>query len=350
MENKKEAEGPLAKIVGKLPRTPLPPELRQQAEETIGRLERLAEKGEYAPETEMVLHHLDWLLSLPWAKSSADNLDLATARQVLEKNHYGLIKVKERILEYLAVLNLTKGQARKTSPILCFLGLPGIGKTSVAASIAQALNRQFLRIALGGLGEVTQLRGLPRHLPGAEPGQIIKGLRRVGVKNPVILLDEIDRVAEEGRAAVMGALLEILDPEQNNAFVDYYLDFPFDLSEVIFIGSANNTRGISTAVLDRLEMIEMPAYSDEEKKVIGREYLLPKALAATGMEASQITITEALWPKIIRPLGYDAGLRTLARTIEGICRKAALHVVESGGKEKKFVLTEENIKDFLPSW
>lgn len=350
MENKREGERPLAAVARRLQQTPLPPELRPQAEETLARLTRLAERGEYSPEAEMVLHHLDWLLSLPWAKSSTDNLDLKAARQVLEKNHYGLTRVKERVLEYLAVLTLTRGQVRKTSPILCFLGLPGIGKTSVAASIAQALGRNFLRIALGGLGEVTQLRGLPRHLPGAEPGQIIKGLRRVGVKNPVILLDEIDRVAEEGRAALMGALLEILDPEQNNAFVDYYIDFPFDLSEVIFIGSANNTRGISTAVMDRLEIIEMPAYSDAEKKVIGREYLLPKALAATGMAAGQITIEDSLWPKIIRPLGYDAGLRTLARTLEGLCRKAALKIVESKGQEKKFVLTEENIKEFLPSW
>lgn len=350
MENKKGAVSSLSRITQRLSQATLPPELKQQVAEAVARLEQMGERGADTLETATALPHLDWLLSLPWAKSSADNLDLDRARQVLEKNHYGLGRVKERILEYLAVLNLTKGQAHKTSPVLCFLGLPGIGKTSVAVSIAQALERRFLRIALGGLGEVTQLRGLPRHLPGAEPGQIIKGLRRVGVKNPVILLDEIDRVAEEGRAAVMGALLEILDPEQNNAFMDYYLGFPFDLSEVLFIGSANNTRGISTAVLDRLEIIEMPSYSDAEKKVIGRDYLLPKALAATGMAAEQITLEDALWPKIIRPLGYDAGLRTLTRTLEGICRKAALKLVESGGKEKKFVLTEENIKEFLPSW
>lgn len=350
MENKLSAPSSLDGFAERLQQTTIPPDLKLQMAETLERLKRLSKKDEDTSEIETTLRYLTWLLSLPWSQRAEEKLNLADARKILERNHFGLTKVKERLLEYLAVLNLTQNQKKRVSPILCFVGLPGIGKTSMAVSIAEALGRPLLRLALGGLGEVTQLRGLPRHLPGAEPGQIIKGLCRVGVKNPVILLDEIDRVEEGGRAAVMGALLEILDPEQNSTFIDYYIDYPFNLSETIFIGSANNTRGISTAVMDRLEIIEMPAYSDEEKKVIGRDYLLPKALAAAGMGSDQIVIEETLWPKIIRPLGYDAGLRTLARTIEGICRKVALRMVESGGKESKFLLTETNLKDFLPSW
>jgi ATP-dependent Lon protease len=198
------------------------------------------------------------------------------------------------------------------------------------------------------MGNALALRGQSRVFPDAEPGQIIKSLRRVGVKNPVILLDEIDRVTEKGWSGIMGVLLELLDPEQNSAFTDHYLDYPFDLSAALFLCSANNTRNISNAVLDRLEIIEMPSYTDEEKLHIGRDYLLPKALADFGLTPEQIVISEDLWPQVIRPLGYDAGIRTLDRTIRGICRKAALKIVL--GEGKKFVLTSENIKEFLPSW
>lgn len=336
----------------------VPPDLKQRMERMTLRLNRMVKLGGYSAEYETLSHYIDWVTALPWDETSQDNLDLKQARETLEKHHYGMEKVKERILEYLAVLNLTsrkeKGEvltgpeAAERSQVLFLVGLPGLGKTSVAYSIADALNKKFIRIAMGGMGSVAQLRGEPHHLPGAEPGLIIRNLRRAQVKNPVILLDEIDRVAEEGRAAIMGALLELLDPEQNCAFVDYFIDYPFDLSDVLFICSGNNTRDISNAVMDRMEVIEMPAYTDEEKKVIGRDYLLPKAIRAAGLEPEQIVIQEELWPKVIRPLGFDAGIRTLDRTINGMCRKIARMVVE--GKGTKFVITPENVKQFLPRW
>ncbi len=337
----------------------LPPELKSRARRMIERLNRMAKLGGYSAEYESISRYVDWIVSLPWDKSSKEVLDLKKTQEILDKNHYGMQKVKDRILEYLAVKKLTaekKGKlpvvhgprAESRTTILCFVGLPGIGKTSVAYSIAEALGRKFVRIAMGGMGNVEQLRGQVRVFPDAEPGLIIKNLRRAGTNNPVLLLDEIDRVAEQGRSGIMGVLLELLDPEQNPAFADHYIDYPFDLSDVLFLCSANNTRSISNAVLDRLEIIEMPSYSDEEKLHIGRDYLLPRTLTECGLKPDQLVIEEELWPKIIRPLGYDAGIRTLDRTLSAICRKAARKIVE--GKSQKFILTPSNIKDFLPSW
>jgi ATP-dependent Lon protease len=234
------------------------------------------------------------------------------------------------------------------APILCFVGLVGTGKTTIAISIAEAMGRKFYRIPFGGMGDALYLRGQSRAYPDAEPGQVIKALKRVGTKNPVILLDEIDRVAEDARTTIMGVLVELLDPEQNMAFTDHYLDFPFDLSEVLFIATCNNTTNISTAVLDRLEPMQMPSYTDEEKTIIARNYVLPKMLDEAGLIGVEVQIDGSVWPKIIRPLGYDAGIRTLERTINGICRKIARMVVE--GKGNKYHLTEENIKEFLPTW
>lgn len=324
----------------------LPPELKLRVEQMISRLNRMAEFGGYSAEYETVSRYVDWVVSLPWAVSSKEILDIRRTTKVLEKNHYGMAKVKERILEYLAVRKLTSGEGR--SEVLCFVGLPGIGKTSVAYSIAESLGREFVRIAMGGMGSVEQLRGQSRSFPDAEPGLLIKSLRRAKVNNPVILLDEIDRTTEQGWSGIMGALLELLDPEQNDAFIDHYIDYPLDLSNVLFLCSANNTRNISNAVLDRLEIIEMPAYTDEEKYRIGKDYLLPRTLSECGLKPEQVVIRDELWPQIIRPLGYDAGIRTLDRTLHGICRKIARKIVEGDGK--KFVLTPENIKDFLPSW
>jgi len=341
----------------------LPPELKSRAERMIERLNRMAKLGGYSAEYESISRYVDWIVSLPWNKSSKEVLDLKRAQEVLDKNHYGMKKVKDRILEYLAVRKLTLKsrelraerrevghgpQAESRAAVLCFVGLPGIGKTSVAYSIAEALGRKFVRIAMGGMGSVEQLRGQSRVFPDAEPGLIIKNLRRAGANNPVLLLDEIDRVTEQGWSGIMGVLLELLDPEQNPAFVDHYIDFPFNLSKVLFLCSANNTRNISNAVLDRLEIIEMPSYTDEEKLHIGRDYLLPRTLKECGLKPDQVVIKDELWPKIIRPLGYDAGIRTLDRTLHGICRKVARKIVE--GEGKKFVLTPDNIKEFLPNW
>ena len=326
----------------------VPPQLRLQLESAVDRLSRMLSLGAFAAEYDSLARYVDWATILPWDKRSHDNLDIKSAQELLEKNHYGMWKIKDRLLEYLAVLSLTSGKKNLEAGVLCFVGLPGIGKTSIAASVATALGRQFVRIPFGGIGDVAQLRGLPRYLPSSEPGQILKNLRRCGTKNPVILFDEVDRVADAGRSSIMGVLLELLDPEQNSQFMDYFLDFPFDLSEVLFICTANNTHGISNAVLDRLEVIEMPSYTDDEKRIIGRDYLLPRVLERTGLSSDQLKIREDLWPKIIRPLGYDSGIRTLERTLEGVCRKVARKIVE--GEGSVFELDESNIKEFLPSW
>jgi len=337
----------------------LPPELKNRVERMITRLNRMAKLGGYGFEYESASRYVDWIISLPWDKSSKEMLDLGQAQKILDKNHYGMPQVKDRILEYLAVRKLTTEkptksmtvhgpQAGSRATVLCFVGLPGIGKTSVAYSIAEALGRDFVRIAMGGMGSVEQLRGQSRSFSDAEPGQIIKNVRRANVNNPVLLLDEIDRATDQGWSGIMGVLLELLDPEQNPAFVDHYIDYPFNLSDVLFLCSANNTRNISNAVLDRLEIIEMPSYNDEEKLHIGKDYLLPRTLIECGLKPDQLVIEEELWPKIIRPLGYDAGIRTLDRTLSAICRKAARKIVE--GKATKFSLTPANIKDFLPTW
>jgi len=301
--------------------------------------------GEYSTEYEKTAHFIDWITSLPWDKRSEDVLDLDNAKKILDKNHYGLGDIKERILEYLAVLRL-KGGMR--APILCFVGLVGTGKTTIAYSIAEAMGRKFARIPFGGMGDPLDLRGQSRLRPDTEPGLVIKALRRTGTKNPVILFDEIDRVTTEGLSSIMGVLVELLDPEQNTAFRDHFIDYPFDLSEVLFIATCNNTTNISVAVMDRLEPMQMPSYTDEEKITIGRDYVLPRTMEEAGLEKEALTISSEVWPQIVRPLGYDAGIRTLERTINGICRKVAKMIVQ--GKGKKFVITSENIKEFLPTW
>jgi len=327
----------------------LPPELKEKSLKMIQRLGRMARFGEYSTEYEKTAHYIEWLVSLPWGKRSDDLLNLPAARQILDKNHYGLINIKERVLEYLAVLSLNKGQERtRRAPILCFVGLVGTGKTTIASSIAEAMGRKFARIPFGGLGDPLDLRGQSRLRPDAEPGLLIKALRRTGTKNPVILLDEVDRVTDEGRSSIMGVLVELLDPEQNMAFQDHFIDFPFDLSEVLFVATCNNTSSIPVSVMDRLEPIQMPSYTDEEKINIAQNYVLPKILQESGLSPQMVKIEPDVWLKIVRPLGYDAGIRTLERTIEGMTRKIAKMVVE--GKGKNFVINGENVKDFLPTW
>ncbi|MEA2020450.1 MAG: AAA family ATPase [Patescibacteria group bacterium] len=338
--------------------TTLPPKLEDKLQRMVESLRRMARFRTYTSEYESISRYIELATKIPWDVRTEDNLDIKRARKILNANHYGMEKVKERVLEYIAVLNLTQEKRgrkmeRATGPlastkasVLCFVGLPGIGKTSVAYSIAEALDRKFVRVAMGGVASSVHLRGRSRAYPQSEAGQVVKGLVRCGSKNPVILMDEIDRISEEARTEVMGVLLELLDPEQNAAFQDHYLDYPLDLSEVLFICTANHKRGIANAVLDRLEVIEMPAYTDEEKKVIGRDYLLPRVLDECGLDSSQVEIEEELWSSIIRPLGYDAGIRTLERTIQGICRKAAKEIVEEGVSKVK--ITEDNIDQYLP--
>jgi len=328
----------------------LPPELGERMAQMIQRLSKMASAGDYSSEYEKTASYVSWVTSLPWNTTSEDKLDLAQARKILSKNHYGLEDIKERILEYLAVLKLKGEKDTQTvrAPILCFVGLVGTGKTTIAYSIAEALGRKFVRVPFGGMGDPLDLRGQSRLRPDAEPGLIIKALKRAGSKNPVMLLDEIDRVTDEGRSSIMGVLVELLDPEQNMAFRDHFIDYPFDLSEVLFIATCNNTSNISVAVMDRLEPMQMPSYSDEEKITIGRDYVLPIALKDCGLEKGSLTISAEVWPQIVRPLGYDAGIRTLERTIYGICRKIAKMIVEKKGTQ--FHITPSNIKEFLPYW
>lgn len=298
-------------------------------------------------ELSSLIVYIDFVISLPFGKLTQDILDINRAKQILDKNHFGLQVVKDRILEYLSVLILhkQKGGTSFHAPILAFIGLVGTGKTSLAYSIAESLGRPIVRIPFGGLGDPAALRGQSRLKPDAEPSQIIQAIKLAKVSNPVILLDEIDRVAEEHRVDIMGVLVELLDPAQNQAFVDHYLDFPYDLSQVLFIATANNTSNIATAVLDRLEPIQMPAYSDEEKITIGKNYLLPKIMGETGLEGNFLQIDGSLWPQIIRPLGFDAGIRSLSRALQTICRKVAKKVVE--GQSGPFKITAENLGEYV---
>lgn len=354
----------IQKLSEKIKSVDLPEELREKVTGMIERLEKLSGSDRFLIEFERTEDYVNWICGLPWDKRTKDTLDLASAHQIFEKNHYGLEDVKTRILEYLSVLKLQgeniEGQGgigttgsqdvRKFSraPILCLVGLVGTGKTTLAKSIAESMGREFARIPFGGIGDTLFLRGESRAYDDAEPGAIIKSLRSCQSKNPVILLDEIDRVDEKGRASVMGALVELLDPEQNSRFTDHFLDFPFDLSEVLFVATCNNTGGISTAVMDRMEVIQMPSYSDEEKIIIAKKYLFPQTMQEFGIPAASVTITEDIWPKIVRPLGFDAGIRTLQRTIQGLLRKVARQIVE--GKQTQFNLDLNNIKEYLPTY
>lgn len=353
----------VAKLEEKVKAALLPPELMDKALSMIDRVNRMAQYGGYSNEYEAINRYIDWIVNLPWKARSQDNLDLSNAKTVLDKNHYGLAEIKDRILEYLSILAL---QARSVNnetieqsnnnnssrpiraPILCLVGLVGTGKTTLGFSIAEAMGRKFERIPFGGMGSSLALRGQARAFSDAEPGAVVKALRKAGTKNPVILLDEIDRVAEGSRADIMGVLVELLDPEQNAAFTDHFVDYPFDLSEVLFIATANNTTNISTAVMDRLEPMQMPSYTDEEKITIGKSYVFPKALQEAGIKSGQLTIDHTVWPQIVRPLGFDSGIRTLERTIQGICRKVARMIVENKGQS--FTISPENVKEFLPTW
>ncbi|MCL4353430.1 AAA family ATPase [Patescibacteria group bacterium] len=350
---KQDTNDQIRRLGEKIEKAILPKDLKDNL---ISRIQRLALlrasagflSANYILEYESTASYVNWAVGLPWNNKSQDVLDLNMAKKILDKNHYGMQNIKDRILEYLALimLNLKQGFYITKAPILCFVGLPGTGKTTFAASVAQVLGRRFERIPFGGMGDARALRGQSRAFPDAEPGYIVKRLSHAQTKNCVILLDELDRISSDARSDVMGVLVELLDSEQNMNFTDHYIDFPFDLSEVLFIATANNTTNISNAVLDRLEIIQMPSYTDEEKIIIGRDYLFPKTREETGLLANQLTIDPNLWPFIIRPLGFDSGIRSLGRTIDGICRKTARLIVE--GKIQSITINSTNIKEFLP--
>ncbi len=337
-------------LIERVKKANLPDRLREIVLVRLNQLAKLTNSPSFLPEFDSMERYIDWITILPWSKRTQDTLDLENAKKILESHHYGLEEIKTRVLEYMSVMKLKtergEGADIYRAPILCFVGLVGTGKTTIAFSIAEALGRPIARIPFGGMGDPLDLRGQSRMHAEAEPGKIIKALRDTQSKNPVILLDEIDRVTEQGRSSIMGVLVELLDPKQNHAYTDHYIDFPFDLSEALFIATANNTTSIATAVMDRLEPISMPSYTDQEKVVIGQKYILPAALKASGLPAEALKIDDDVWANIVRPLGYDAGIRTLERNIDGVVRKVAKMMVE--GEAKGVHVTSQNVKTFLP--
>lgn len=349
----------IAKLEGMIASANLPPDLQMSAKAMIARLKIVHDQPSFYTEYDTISRYITWVASIPWNKPSQDILDLKHAQQVLDKNHYGLGVVKEQILEFLSIMILTRARAGQEgsdiiarAPILSLVGLAGVGKTTIAYSIAEALGRKIERIPFGGMGSASQLRGKSRLYSDSEPGYIIKALRRAGTSNPVILLDEIDRVSEEARSDIMGVLVEVLDPIQNKNFVDHFIDFPVDLSQVLFVATSNNTKDISTAVIDRLEIIQMPSYTDEEKIMIGKTYVLPKILHESGLTANEFAIADDVWPEaIVRPLGYDPGIRGLQRILQGIVRKTVYYLMLGKIPQgQKFVVTNENIKQFISAW
>lgn len=329
----------------------LPEDVSLKVAKDILALERSVELGSYDEKYEKVSRYIEWILKIPWTAESQDTLDIEKTKQVFEEHHFGMQEVKDRFLEYVSVLKLKSIQGEAgdfSAPVLLLVGLVGTGKTTFAYSLAEALNRKIVRIPFGGMASARELRGQSRLTLESEPGAVIKGICQAGVRNPIILLDEVDRSAEETRMDVMGVLVELLDPAQNHAFVDNYVDYPVDLSHAIFLATANNTVNIATAVMDRLEKINMPSYTDQEKIVIARKYILPQLLKEAGLKPEQLIIDESIWAKMARPLGYDAGIRTLQRTLQGIVRKAARIVVEKGFPQ--VIITPENSKIFLPQY
>ena len=312
------------------------------AEKINKELGRLAKMPPMTPEGAVIRTYIDSLLALPWGKFTKDNFDLDKAQAVLDNDHYGLKKVKERILEYLAVRALSKSTR---GPILCLVGSPGVGKTSLASSIAKAIKRKFTRVSLGGVRDEAEIRGHRRTYIGSMPGRIIHGMQTCGCMNPVFLLDEIDKMASDFRGDPASALLEVLDPEQNNSFSDHFIEFPFDLSHVFWIVTANAVDTIPPALLDRLEIIQLSSYTDEEKVKIAQLHLLPKELKLNGLEKYKVSVSEKAIRRVIHDYTREAGVRNLERKLAGICRKVAFKIVK--GKSKGAQVTEKNLEKYL---
>ncbi|WP_304223838.1 endopeptidase La [Phascolarctobacterium succinatutens] len=312
------------------------------AEKINKELGRLTKMPPMTPEGAVIRTYIDSLLALPWGKFTKDNFDLDKAQAVLDNDHYGLKKVKERILEYLAVRALSKSTR---GPILCLVGPPGVGKTSLASSIAKAIKRKFTRVSLGGVRDEAEIRGHRRTYIGSMPGRIIHGMQTCGCMNPVFLLDEIDKMASDFRGDPASALLEVLDPEQNNSFSDHFIEFPFDLSHVFWIVTANAVDTIPPALLDRLEIIQLSSYTDEEKVKIAQLHLLPKELKLNGLEKYKVSVSEKAIRRVIHDYTREAGVRNLERKLAGICRKVAFKIVK--GKSKGAQVTEKNLEKYL---
>lgn len=337
-----DAESEADKFERKLEKLKAPAKVKKKIKEEIGRYKRISSNNS---ESAVIRGYLETLLAMPWKKASKDNTDVEHAKEILDADHYGLEKVKERILEYLAVKKLNK---EGTGTILCLVGPPGTGKTSIAKSVAKALGRRYVRICLGGVRDEAELRGHRRTYVGAMPGRVITAVKNAKVKNPLILFDEIDKMVSDGRGDPAAALLEILDPEQNKHFSDHYLELPFDLSKAFFICTANGTDTISRPLLDRMEVIELPGYTENEKFHIAKEHLWAKQLKQNGITRSQLTITDKALRTMILRYTREAGVRGLERKIASVCRKAAKAVAQADeGTKTKLRISDRNIKEYL---
>ena len=314
-------------------------EVKERIEKEI---ERFKNAGNNSAESSVIRGYIETLLELPWDKESRDNMDLSNAREILEEDHYGLEKVKERVLEFLAVRALTK---KGDSPIICLVGPPGTGKTSIARSIARALNKKYVRICLGGVRDEAEIRGHRRTYIGAMPGRIVNGMKQAGVKNPLMLLDEIDKVSSDYKGDTSSALLEVLDSEQNNKFRDHYVELPIDLSEVLFLATANDVQTIPRPLLDRMELIEVSSYTENEKLHIAKEHLLEKQIEKNGLTDYDFSISDKAMKKLISSYTREAGVRNLERKIGEICRKVAREFLEDG--KESIRVTETGLKSYL---
>ncbi|PLX97256.1 MAG: endopeptidase La [Desulfuromonas sp.] len=317
---------------------------KEATERAQSELRKLKMMSPMSAEATVVRNYIDWLIALPWKKGTRDRLDLERAEKVLEEDHYGLEKVKERILEYLAVQALVK---KIKGPILCLVGPPGVGKTSLGRSVAKSLGRKFVRMSLGGVRDEAEIRGHRRTYIGAMPGKVIQGLRKVGVKNPVFLLDEIDKMSTDFRGDPSSALLEVLDPEQNHTFGDHFLDVDYDLSGVLFVATANTLHSIPRPLQDRMEIIRIEGYTEEEKLAIARRYLMAKQLEAHGLAEDQVQFFDSAFYEIIRCYTREAGVRSLEREIANICRKLARELVRSKEKGRRFNVGAQQVKKYL---
>ncbi len=334
-----DREEELAEYRKKMEKARLPKAVQKKAEKE---LKRLSKMPTMSAEAVVVRTYLDCLLDLPWQKKTRDRLDLKLAQQILDEDHWGLEKVKERIIEYLAVRKLT-GKAK--GQILCLVGPPGVGKTSLARSIARAMERKFVRFSLGGVRDEAEIRGHRRTYIGSMPGKIISSMRQAGSINPVLLLDEVDKMNSDFRGDPASALLEVLDSEQNSNFADHYLEVPYDLSGVFFLTTANVAANIPRPLLDRMELIELPGYTEEEKLQIAKRHLLPKQLVAHGLKKEQLEISDKILVEVIQSYTREAGVRNLERTVATLCRKAAKEIIE--GKEKIKLTTRTKLSSYL---
>lgn len=338
--------GEVEELRKKIEEAGMPGETKEAVLKELDRYEKLPVSS---AESGVIRNYIDWLLALPWTDATDDKIDLAHSEMVLNKDHYGLEKVKERVLEYLAVQKLTNSLK---GPILCLVGPPGVGKTSLARSIAKSLNRNFVRVSLGGVRDESEIRGHRRTYVGAMPGRIIQGMKKAKTINPVFLLDEIDKMSNDFRGDPSAALLEVLDPEQNHNFSDHYIEEPYDLSKVMFVATANTLASIPGPLLDRMEIISIAGYTEIEKVHIAREHLLSKQLKEHGLRKGNLQVRDEALLEIIRYYTREAGVRTLERQIAKICRKSAKIIVT--GERKRVVVTEKNItpfrKAYIPIW